>query len=116
MNMKRMWRAGQKLVILCVISCFVLCGCEKENAKYLGIGRGSEDFSFRTPPVLTAVYVVNTSSRRIHLPDCRYAQSMSEAHRKELSDLAQALREGYTYCGHCHPNVDTKNEDTEHEK
>ena len=104
------------MVILCVIFCFMLCGCEKENTKYLTDKRAEGAFGFASLPVLNALYVVNTSSRRIHLPDCRYVQSISEEHRKEIEDPRQALLEGYTYCGHCHPNTDTKNEDSKHEK
>ena len=116
MDMKNVWMAGRRMVILCVISCFMLCGCEKENTKYFTAGRHDEEFSWQTPSPSTVLYVLNTSSRRIHLPDCRYVQAMSQEHLREIDDVSQALAEGYTACGHCHPNTDTENEDRKHEE
>lgn len=48
------------------------------------------------------LYVLNISSKKIHLPDCQYAKSMKEANREysneELKDLIFA---GYSKCGTC---------------
>lgn len=48
-------------------------------------------------------YVLNTSSKKIHSPDCRYATSMKEENKKvvENADLDDLLSEGYEVCSVC---------------
>lgn len=48
-------------------------------------------------------YVLNTSSKKIHSPDCRYATSMKEENKKvvENADLDELLSEGYEVCSVC---------------
>ncbi len=49
-------------------------------------------------------YVLNTSSKKIHKPDCRYAESMSEANKEVFTgDIQQKISDGYTVCGTCNP-------------
>jgi len=49
-------------------------------------------------------YVLNTKSKRFHLPDCAGAASMSEANRQEYTGTREALIEqGYEPCGTCRP-------------
>lgn len=70
---------------------------------------------YKTGEVLVAVesegenrpvkYVLNTSSLKIHYPDCKSVMDMAEHNKKfvydeTVDDLAEL---GYTPCGNCHP-------------
>ena len=56
-----------------------------------------------------AKWVLNTSSKKIHRPDCRHVDTIAEQNRKE-SDLtiAELLQQGYTTCGTCKPTDGTE--------
>lgn len=49
-------------------------------------------------------YVLNTSSKKIHSPICRYAQSMQESNKQvtQGKSLEELLAEGYSICSVCH--------------
>lgn len=59
------------------------------------------------PPADTAetgkTYILNTSSKKIHSPTCRYAASMQETNKQVVTDktLEELLREGYSKCSVC---------------
>lgn len=56
------------------------------------IGGGSE----------TQSYILNTSSKRIHLPSCRYAADMAEHNKQAYTGTLEALLEqGYDPCNTC---------------
>lgn len=48
-------------------------------------------------------YVLNTSSKKIHSPTCRYAQSMDDSNKETVSDvsLAELEAQGYSVCSVC---------------
>ena len=49
-------------------------------------------------------YVLNTSSRKFHLPDCSGLEKMNPDNRKDYTGTAEELMEmGYTPCGSCEP-------------
>lgn len=49
-------------------------------------------------------WVLNTSSKKIHREDCKYAESISEDNRGESNQSVSELEsEGYTPCGTCKP-------------
>lgn len=49
-------------------------------------------------------YVLNTSSKKFHLPGCSGAASISEANRQEVTDSRESLiAQGYSPCGTCKP-------------
>ena len=51
-----------------------------------------------------AHYILNTNSKRFHLPDCSNAASVSEANRQEFSGAREELiAQGYSPCGQCRP-------------
>ena len=58
-----------------------------------------------TPAADTAAeqtYVLNTRSKKYHLPDCPSVDSISSANRQDYTGTQEALRaEGYTPCGQC---------------
>ena len=51
-----------------------------------------------------AKYVLNTSSKKIHKPDCSGATSMNEKNKQVVKgkDIKYYLQQGYEYCGVCH--------------
>ena len=52
----------------------------------------------------SVTYVLNTSSKKFHLPTCSGAASMSEANRQEYAgSRADLVSQGYTPCGTCKP-------------
>ncbi len=49
-------------------------------------------------------YVLNTSSKKIHLPTCRYADQISSSNRRDYEgSYADLIAEGYEACGTCKP-------------
>ena len=49
-------------------------------------------------------YVLNTNSKKIHLPDCSSAKSMSDKNREEYCGTKdELLNKGYTECSQCNP-------------
>ena len=52
----------------------------------------------------TGSYVLNTSSKKFHLPDCSGVESMNEANRQDYTGSRQDLiDQGYAPCGICKP-------------
>ena len=51
-----------------------------------------------------AQYVLNTSSKKIHKPDCSGATSMNEKNKQVVKgkDIKYYVQQGYEYCGVCH--------------
>ena len=47
-------------------------------------------------------YIVNTSSKKIHLPDCSSVQDIKEANRSTTTDPEALIADGYTWCKRCH--------------
>lgn len=49
------------------------------------------------------MYVLNTNSKKIHSPSCRYAETMQETNKQVVTDkaLEQLLSEGYSKCSVC---------------
>lgn len=53
---------------------------------------------------VAAQYVLNTSSKKFHLPDCSSVETIKEGNRQDYQGSREALVEqGYTPCGVCHP-------------
>ena len=48
-------------------------------------------------------FILNKSSKKIHLPSCRYAVDMSVSNKEEFTgnDLSSLIENGYTKCGVC---------------
>lgn len=52
----------------------------------------------------TVKWVLNTSSHKIHRPDCKYVITIAEHNRSEsYQTIAELLQQGYTICGACKP-------------
>lgn len=48
-------------------------------------------------------YILNTNSKKIHLPDCSAVDNMSESNKAYTDDYDKAISEGYTPCKICNP-------------
>ena len=49
-------------------------------------------------------YILNTNTKKIHLPTCKSAQEMMESNREETTRTkASLVRDGYSTCGICKP-------------
>lgn len=67
-----------------------------------GVGRGTSPAAEGETPETT--YVLNTSSKKFHLPDCAGAARIAERNRQETTASRQdLLDQGYTPCGTCQP-------------
>ena len=50
----------------------------------------------------TMTFILNTNTRKIHLPDCRSVSDMADHNKLECeSTIADLKRQGYTPCGRC---------------
>lgn len=49
------------------------------------------------------IYVINTETKKIHSPDCKYAKKLSDDKKSVVrtDTLGQILKDGYTVCGSC---------------
>lgn len=54
------------------------------------------------PEAVTAPYVLNTHTKKIHLPDCPSVTEMKESNRGFCEDPEEMLAQGYTWCKRCH--------------
>ena len=56
--------------------------------------------------VVPALYIVNTNTKKFHLPDCPSAVSMSEKNRVEMTaTVSELAAKGYAPCSRCHPEL-----------
>ena len=48
-------------------------------------------------------YVINKNSKKIHSPDCRYAENMKGENREEIvtDSIDDLLKKGYSVCSAC---------------
>ena len=52
----------------------------------------------------STLYVLNTSSKKIHRPDCSGVASMAEHNKQETYEtIASLTGRGYNICGICDP-------------
>lgn len=50
----------------------------------------------------TVVYVLNTNTKKIHLPDCSSVKDIKESNKDTCEDPEEALAAGYEWCKRCH--------------
>ena len=49
-------------------------------------------------------YVLNTNSKKFHLPDCSGVENMNPSNRQDYTGTRQSLLDqGYSPCGTCKP-------------
>ncbi len=68
---------------------------------------GTQPASQEQPAIIRQTecsYILNTNTKRIHLPSCSSVNEMKPSNRKEFSgDISTLLEQGYRSCGRCHP-------------
>ena len=83
--------------------CFNIYAYNVQPGVVIDYATGESWLEGETAPAET-VYVLNTNSKKFHLPDCSGAQSISGANRQEYAGSREALLEqGYSPCGICKP-------------
>lgn len=79
-------------------------GTAAPDAVLLPVSRGTDGQSAAASPQPLLTYVINTNTRRFHLPDCSSVNEMKAKNRQNSSATREALIEqGYTPCGRCKP-------------
>lgn len=67
------------------------------------LAAGADTSAARSDSVSTE-YILNTSTKKIHYPNCRSVAQMSEKNKKTTTESKEALlSKGYTPCGNCRP-------------
>ena len=65
---------------------------------------GESWLSGESGPSVQGTYILNTNSKKFHLPDCSGAASISEANRKDYTgSRSDLISQGYDPCGQCKP-------------
>ena len=53
---------------------------------------------------VTTTYILNTNTKKFHYPYCRSVNKMKEKNKREFDGTRdQAIADGYSPCGNCHP-------------
>lgn len=64
--------------------------------------KSSNEISSKT--TVSTEYILNTSTKKIHYPDCKSVKQMSEKNKKSTSQSRDSLiSQGYSPCGNCRP-------------
>ena len=63
---------------------------------------GEEPAEITAAPEEEIVYVVNTKTKKIHLPTCSSVADITPENRGETDDPDALLGEGYAWCKRCH--------------
>ena len=59
-----------------------------------------------TPEDSEITYILNISTKRIHLSTCQHAENMKEENKEETTkSLEELIEDGYTACGTCKPET-----------
>lgn len=67
-------------------------------------GNPSENASSSRSVPVSTTYILNTSTKKIHYPDCKSVKQMSEKNKKTTTESRESLiSQGYTPCGNCNP-------------
>ncbi len=57
-----------------------------------------------TPEPILSTYILNTSTKKFHYPDCRSTKAMSENNKETYNgDRETLVSKGYSPCGNCKP-------------
>ena len=85
------------VLLACMLCVAMLVSCDNtttfENESLLEVESTADDGEY--------AFVINTATKKYHIPSCRYAISMSEESREVTSDIAFIYERGYSPCGSC---------------
>lgn len=68
-----------------------------------GESKVDENYVGNNDDANSSQYILNTSSKKVHIPNCSSVTSMNDKNKKTIkgTDLEQYLNQGYEYCGSC---------------
>ncbi len=117
-----------KRLISCFLLLFLLCGCREEGiiietmtpspptsvteaeattttqTEATTATQTTEATQETTIPAGSGTYVLNTSSKKFHLPTCGSVGEIKAENRKESNATRyELMAEGYAPCGRCNP-------------
>lgn len=96
--------------ILCILLFAVLlllCGCRENDPDTILVRHDADTSGAESSTVSEPIepssgrYVVNASTKKIHLASCAYAQKMAESKRVYTDDPSEYEAEGYVFCATC---------------
>ena len=90
----------KKLIILLILCVFVLLSCADNDIVLEN--ESLKDIVIESPTdVNKKIYVLNTNSRKYHLPDCRFVNGINPENRYDTSDMDFIKSRGYEPCSSC---------------
>jgi len=76
----------------------------KEDIEFDNTEESFEEDEIISSETQSVKWILNTSSKKIHKPDCRHIKEISEKNKMEsFSSIQELTEEGYTTCGTCKP-------------
>ena len=90
----------KKLIILLILCVFVLPSCADNDIVLEN--ESLKDIVTESPTDINKkIYVLNTNSRKYHLPDCRFVNGINPENRYDTSDIDFIKSRGYEPCSSC---------------
>ena len=90
----------KKLIILLILCVFVLPSCADNDI--ILENESLKDIVTESPTDINKkIYVLNTNSRKYHLPDCRFVNGINPENRYDTSDMDFIKSRGYEPCSSC---------------
>ena len=81
----------------------IICISDGETVEILGENRKNSSRE-TSESAMSVKYVLNTSSKKFHLPECGGIKGMKKENKKEFFGLREELLDlGYSPCGSCNP-------------
>jgi len=107
-----------KKIAIIILSAFVmifLSSCENQTKYYQSsstnqtynsqiIFDSHQEISENSVDEHSSYYVLNTNTKKVHLPSCYYVQKISPKNYAVTDDLQSAIDNGYSKCQKCRPN------------
>ena len=107
-----------KKIAIIILSAFViifLSSCENQTKYYQSSSTNQtyhsqaihdhyDETSENSTDENSSYYVLNTNTKKVHLPSCYYVQKISPKNYAVTDDLQTALDDGYSKCKKCRPN------------
>ena len=95
-----------KIVIWAILLSLLLTACSRQTTVHLSTTAPDEPTSQTETVTETteSAYILNTASKKIHLPGCGSVAKIKDENRESYSGPISDLEDqGYTRCGSCKP-------------
>ena len=74
------------------------------SSKYTGSKNTYNNSSTSNKPNTSTTYILNTNTKKIHLPSCKYAKSITSYNKETYKgDIKVLIEQGYEGCKACNP-------------